>query len=163
MRALLEDPMEQKGKPLRYDDLYTGGIISLRVKAFTFFDTVELNGAFLELMNYFDGSYGAFPDGDGLCENLRPCSRVPRKERSGESEPSALNAEEYENYIRRQKSQMTSKRTWKDDYLGYCLYVQAGTTQGFAASICGVSVGRMSHIFHEWSQILHDGLIGDAM
>ena len=57
-RALLETLRQQKGKPLRYDDLYAGGILSSRVNAFTFFNTVEKNDAFLDLLNFADGTDG---------------------------------------------------------------------------------------------------------
>ena len=104
-------------------------MISTRVKVFTLFDTVKLNDAFLELLNYADGSNKAFPVGNGLCKNACAYSHVVRRERSSEAQPPALNAEEYADYLRRQKARMTSERMWKDDYHSYCIYVQAGKTQ----------------------------------
>ena len=68
------------GKPLRYKDLYAGGILSKHVDAFTFFSSVELNDAWLELMNFTDGE-GCFDEGDGLCENLRRYLKVRFDER----------------------------------------------------------------------------------
>lgn len=78
MHALLEDCKELKGRSLRYDDLYEGGVLSKHVDAFTFFKTVKANDAFLQLLNYADGSPGSMPEGDGLLENLRPYSKVKR-------------------------------------------------------------------------------------
>ena len=56
-KLLLESLQKRKGQPLRYDDLYEGGVLSENVGAFTFFSpTVEQNNAFLELLNYADRS-----------------------------------------------------------------------------------------------------------
>ena len=38
------------------------------------------------------------------------------------------------------------------------MYAYTGTTQKFAATLCGIEVGRMSDIFHEWAQVLTDAL-----
>jgi hypothetical protein len=48
--------------------------------------------------------------------------------------------------------------TYKDDYLAYWIYVRAGVTMNFAESIVGCSTGRMSDIFHGWSNVLDDKL-----
>jgi hypothetical protein len=37
--------------------------------------------------------------------------------------------------------------TWKDEYLVYCLYVQAGMTQEFCSSIFDIADGSVSEIF----------------
>ena len=71
------------------------------IGAFTLFHTVELNDAFLELINYAGVSEGSYPTGDGLCENLRVYSKVPWEERSGEVAPPSLDREsgDYKNRI----------------------------------------------------------------
>ena len=160
-RELLKKCREGKGKPLGYNDLYDGGILLRHVGAFTLFDTAEINDLFLQMINYADGSDGSLPVGDGLCENLRRYSRVSWEERSGDQSPRSIDpdSEEYKGYLKRSKAaRSTGCRNWKDDYLAFCIYVRAGTTQEFAQSICGISGGRMSDIFHEWSRVLADAL-----
>ena len=156
----LEELKQAKGRPIRYSDLYKGGILSKRVDAFTFFDTVEQNDAFLELINFADGSEGSFPEGDGLCQNLRPYSHVLRPERAGDVPPPLFepDSKEHKEWLRRHKGAKMHGPTWKDDYLMFCIYVRAGATQDFTASICGVSKGRMSDIFHEWAVVLDTAL-----
>ena len=56
--SLLEQLKEEVGRPLRYDDLYPGGILSKHVGAYTLFKTVNQNDAFLDIINYADGSVG---------------------------------------------------------------------------------------------------------
>ena len=151
-RAALHDIENTKcRRPLCYDDLYEGGLLADHVKAFTLFQTVEINDAFLEIINYTDGSEGSYPKGDGLCENLRPYSHVKRAERSGKVVPPSMDPEsdEYIDKIRRAKNRRKGAfkeypRTWKDDYLAFCIYVRSGTTQEFCAGLCGVSEGHMS-------------------
>ena len=92
---LLEEAKQLSGRPLRYNDLYDGGVLSKHVDAFTLFPTVEQNDAFLDLLNYADGSEGSFPVGDGLLENLRPYSKVSRAERSGVVDAPTLGDEDY--------------------------------------------------------------------
>ena len=46
LRLLLEEAKEKNGRPLRYNDLYPGGVLSKHVNAFTFFPTVQQNDAF---------------------------------------------------------------------------------------------------------------------
>jgi hypothetical protein len=122
------------------------------------FDTFEKNDAFLELLNFADGSEGSLPPGDGMCENLRPYSKVTMAERSGEKPPPSMDDDEYADYLaRRNRARKEGGLTWKDDYFAYCIYVRAGTTQEFAAALVAISVGRMSDIFHEWNNILHEG------
>ena len=160
-RSTLEEYKKELSWPLRYDDLYEEGILSRHVKAFTLFDTVEQNDAFLDILNYADGSDGSFEVSDGLCENLRPYSHVERSERSGEVPPPVKihGSEDYMTYLKRSKAARQSfGRTWKDDYLSWCIYVRAGTTQEFAACISGISSDYMSDIFHGWAQILDDAL-----
>ena len=89
-RAMLESLTQKKATPLRYTDLYPGGILADHIDAFTFFKTIELNNAFLKVINYADGSDGAFPEGDGLCQNLRAYSHVTMAEQRGEQEPPCL-------------------------------------------------------------------------
>ena len=151
---------QRKGQPLRYSDMYVGGLLSKDVHSFLLFDTIEQNDAFLELINYADGDEESFPIGDGLCENLRSYSKVKMDERSGAVDPPSLDAEsdDYAKYLRKRSSAMKSGISWKDDYLAFCIYVRAGTTQSFAASLVGISEGRMSDIFHEWAQILDSAL-----
>ena len=133
----------EKGQPLRYADMYAGGILSNNVHSFTLFDTIEHNDAFLDIINFADGSDGSFDAGDGLCENLRCYSKIDIKERSGCNDPPSLNhdSDEYMTYLRKRRAAMKGLMTWKDDYFAFCLYVRAGTTQSFAASIVGISVG----------------------
>ena len=49
---------------------------------------------------------------------------------------------------------MKGPMPWKDNSFAFCLYIRAGTTQSFAASLVGISVGRMSDVFQEWAQVL---------
>lgn len=158
--SLLEYISAKKAQPLRYHDLYDGGIMSHHVKAFTLFDTVEQNDAFLDILNFADGSEGSFPVGDGLCENLRVYSKVKREQRSGEAGSPSMdrNSEEYADWLRRSKAARMHGTTWKDDYLAWCLYARSGMTQEAAASLCGIESGRMSDVFHEWAQVLDQGL-----
>ena len=112
-----------KGNPLRYSDLYEGGILSKHVEAFTLFNTVEQNNAFLELINYADGSEGSFPIGDGMRENLRIYSKVPIEERLGHVEPPDLDSSEYKTYLRKSKTARKGGLTWKDNYLLSSMFV----------------------------------------
>ena len=159
-RDMLERCREKKGQPLRYTDLCEGGILSHHVSAYTLFNTKAINDEFLDILNYVDGTEGAYPEGDGLCENLRPYSKVVWDERSGEDsyQPMDPTSNEYKEYLRRSKAARSGGRTWKDDYLTFCIYVRAGTTQEFAAGLCGISAARVSDIFHEWAQVLDDAL-----
>jgi hypothetical protein len=158
VRSLLEEARRQNARrplTLRYDDMYDGGVLSKHVDAFTFFNTVEKNDAFLELMNYADGSEGSMPVGDGLLENLRAYSKVSREERAGNVEPPSLNAEEYAKWLqRRQRARKEDALTYKDEYLAYCLYIRAGCTMEFIASLMAISNGTVSDIFHSWSNVL---------
>ena len=63
--------------------MQAGGILAKHVHAFSFFGTIEQNDAILKLINCADGAEGAFPEGDGLCENLRCYSKIRMDERSG--------------------------------------------------------------------------------
>ena len=139
-RAILEQCQENNARPLRYRDLYDGGILSKHIDAFTLFDTIEQNDAFLELINYADGSAGSSSEGDGLCDNLRVYSKVPWAEQSVETQPPSLNpnSEEYIKHLRLSKAAWINGLTWRDDYLAFCIYIRAGTTQKFAASLCGI-------------------------
>jgi hypothetical protein len=156
LRDLLEELKQRKASPLCYNDLRKGGILSKHVEAFTLFDTVELNDAFLEIINYAE----AFDEGDGMCENLRQYSKVKWDERKGEVEPPCMEeGDEYTKLIKKKKAaRLRYERHWKDDYLVFCLYVRCGLTLAAAGSLCGVEVGRTSDIVHEWSQVLDDAL-----
>ena len=57
-RETIEMLQKEKASPLRYDDLYEGRLLANHVEAFTLFDTVAQNDAFLELINYADGTEG---------------------------------------------------------------------------------------------------------
>jgi len=160
-RQLLEDfKANNRGRPLRYRDLHEGGILSKHVDAFTLFNTFEKNDAFLDILNYTDGTEGSYKVGDGLCENLRPYSSVEWEEREGKREFQCVDPEsdEYKSYLSHRRAALNNGMTWKDDYLAFCIYVRAGTTQAFAASLMGISTKRMSDIFHEWAQVLDDAL-----
>jgi len=37
--------------------------------------------------------------------------------------------------------------TWKDEYLVYCFYVQAGVTREFCSSIFDIADGSVSEVF----------------
>mmetsp|Transcript_23108 Transcript_23108/g.46213 ORF Transcript_23108/g.46213 Transcript_23108/m.46213 type:complete len:495 (+) Transcript_23108:221-1705(+) len=67
---LLKQLRASGGRPLKFQDLFDGGMLSKNVKNFTFFHTAKQNDLFLEVLNYADGSPGSYPEGDGLCENL---------------------------------------------------------------------------------------------
>ena len=116
---------QKKGQLLCYADMYARGILSKNVHSFTLFDTIEQNDAFLELINYADGSDGSFDVGDGLCKNLRCYSKVDTKEQSGDHDPPSLNhnSDEYRAYLQKRRAAMKGSMTWKDDYFAFCLYV----------------------------------------
>lgn len=162
VQVLLAELQSQASRrPLRYNDLYPGGLLAKHVKAFTFFKTVATNDLFLEVLNYADGSTDSYPAGDGLCENLRPYSHVERSERNGETESPSMqsDSEEYKKHLAR--SRATRRRTgmtWKDDYLAFCIYVRGGTTQELVACLMGISTGHMCDVFHEWATVLDDAL-----
>lgn len=162
LRETLEMARKEIGRGLLYRDLYERGVLSKHVEAFTFFLTVEENDAFLDLINYADGSEGAHDNGDGMCENLRSYAEVNFDERKGTKEPPSLmdpDSDEYKAFLRRSKAgRQSSGRTWKDDYLAFCLYVRAGLTEAAAGTLCGVGSSRMSLIIYEWAQVLDDSL-----
>ena len=154
---------EKKASPLRYSDLYHGGILSNHVSSFSLFDTVEQNDAFLDLINYADGSPGSFPEGDGLCQNLRSYSHVKMDERKKEVDPPPAmepDSEEYRRWLSRSRAARKGATTmdWKDEYLAFCVYVRAGNTQKFVAALFDISEGYMSDIFHGRAQILDQAL-----
>lgn len=107
----MEEAKQLSGRPLRYNDLHDGGVLSKHVDAFTLFPTVGQNDTFLDLLNYADGSKGSFPVGDGLWENLRPYSKLSRAERSGEVDAPTLEAEDYAKWLQRRKRAKVSKMT----------------------------------------------------
>ena len=59
-----------KDRYLRYDDLRPDGLLGKNVKDFTFFYDFDCNDAFLDSINYADGSEGSLPQADGMCEIL---------------------------------------------------------------------------------------------
>ena len=128
--------------------------------AFTLFNTVEQNDAFLSIINYADNGRGSFPKGDGLCENMCQYSKLNRVEQDGDDEPTLMDMDlkEYKDHLKMSKGGHINGCTLKDNYPVFCIYVRAGTTQIFAACLCGISAGCMSDIFHEWAQILNDAL-----
>lgn len=73
---LLKQQWQTTARPFTYEDLCDGGVLGKNVKDFTFFDTKEQNDLFLEVINFADGTEGSFPEGDGLCENLRPYNKI---------------------------------------------------------------------------------------
>ncbi len=159
--TLLKELREGIARPLKYDDLYEGGMLSKHVKNFTFFDTIRQNDKFLEALNYTDGWEGSFREGDGLCENLRAPKDADWDERAGKKEPPSMDIDspEYKDFLRRSKAaRKVSGRTWKDDYLAYSIYLRSGATQEFVACLCGISSSRMSEILHEWTQVLDKSL-----
>ncbi len=105
-QELLANLQKKKGAPLKYSDLFDGGILSNHVEAFTLFDTIEQNDAFLELINFTDSSEGSLPVGDGLCENLRQYTDVSPKERAGKVPPPTMdhNSEEYKRHLNKFKA-----------------------------------------------------------
>ena len=117
--------------------MQAGGIPAKHVHAFSFFGTIEQNDAFLKLINCADGMEGAFPEGDGLCENLRCYSKIRMDERSGALDPPSIDptATEYVAYLQRQRAALKSGMTWKDDYFAFCIYTCGGTTQQMADAI----------------------------
>ena len=161
LRDELADARRRKGQPLRYSDLRSPGLLADRVEHFTFFNTVEQNDAWLELINFADGSEGSFPRGDGLCENLRVYSKVTMQERMGEEPPPSIepDSDRYKSYLNGRKAKFSkSDMTWKDDYLMWSIYTRGGVSQEFAAGLFGVSSGRMSDVFHEWSNVMDAAL-----
>jgi hypothetical protein len=161
MESEINELKQRKGQPLRYKDLYAGGVLADHVRSLTLFHTVEQMDAFLGLLNHTDGSKGSRPVGDGYCENLRQYSKVSWDERGNEVEPSLLNDEDYAAYLKRRiaaRKEGAMTMTWKDDFLAWSIYVRAGTTMDFAAAVVGVSNGRMSDIFHEWNNLLDSSL-----
>ena len=166
-RDLLESAKNHLGRPLRYSDLHGDGILADSVEHFTFFKTAKANDAFLKLLNHTDGTPNSFPEGDGLLENLRPFSHLPPGEKFGDRPPPSLDEEDYRKYLKRSKAAKMSSpntkkhnylRTYKDDYLAFCIYVRAGPTQEFAAALCGIGGSHMSDIFYAWANVLDEGL-----
>ena len=157
-RDKLRRAQENKAQPLRYSDLYPPGILSKSVSSFTFFATVEQNDAFLDLLNFADGSPGSFPRGDGLCENARLYSKVTWEERSGKISPPSLNpdSDEYAGWLRRSRARQ--ELGWKDRYLLFCIYLRSGATMKFVATLGGVGLTTMSNIFRSWLGIMDDAL-----
>ena len=45
---------------------------------------------YLDALNYTDGSEGSFPEGDGLCENLRAPNDVDWEELAGTKAPPSM-------------------------------------------------------------------------
>jgi len=86
--------------------LYAGGILSKHVDAFTFFSSVELNDAWLELTN-FTNCEGCFNEGDGLCQNLHQYLKVRFDERKGDVSPPSyeLESEEYAKWLKKNAKQ----------------------------------------------------------
>ena len=160
-REELKEAREKKGQPLRYKDLFGDGILSKKVGSFTFFNTAKLNDAFLDIINFADGSEGSLPVGDGMCENMRRYNKVSHAERDGTVPPPCMNpdSDEYRKNIEAVKVQREDSITWKDEYLAFCIYVRAGTTQEFAATLCGISTTLMSNIYHAWGNMLCDSLV----
>jgi hypothetical protein len=157
----MKELREANERGFRFIDLYEGGMLSGHVKQFTFFNTIKQNVAFLKALNYTDDWEGSFPEGDGLCENLRTPKDVGWDERAGRKEPPSLdiNSPEYQAFLRRSKAaRKKTGRTWKDDYLAYCMYLRSGATQEFVACLCGISSSRMSEILYEWTQVLDTSL-----
>jgi len=159
----LKKAREKKGRPLRYSDLFGDGILSKEVGSFTFFNTAELNDSFLNIINFADGSEGSLPEGDGMCENMRRYSLVTAEERDGTVPPPSMDpdSDEYRKKIEAVKERRGREDgiTWKDEYLAFCIYVRAGTTQKFAATLCGISTTLMSNIYHAWGNLLCDSLV----
>ena len=86
---------------------------------------------------------------------------MPWDERLGEVAPPSLDRESdgYKDRIRRATAARGKfGRTWKNDYLPFCIHICAGTTQIFAATLCGIKVGQVGSIFHEWTQVVDDVL-----
>ena len=166
-RDLLQNAKNHLGRPLRYSDLHGDGILADSVEHFTFFKTAKANDAFLKLLNHTDGTPNSFPEGDGLLENLRPFSHLPSGEKFGDQPPPSLDEEDYSRWLKRSKAAKMSSpntkkhnylRTYKDDYLAFCIYVRAGPTQEFAAALCGIGGSHMSDIFYAWANVLDEGL-----
>ena len=127
----------KEAQSLRYSDLYSGGLLTRRVKLFTFFDTVEQNDAWLELINFADGSPGSFTIGNGLCKNVRQYSKVSFEERLGKIPPPSLDP----------WSRACQTLGWKNCYLLFFIYAKSGATMMFVATIGGVNITIMSNIF----------------
>ena len=102
---LLKQRWESSEGPLTYDDLLPGGRLGHNVKDFTFFRTKEQNDLFLEVVNFADGTEGAYDEGDGLCENMRPYNNIKPEERDGLIEPPCMdmNSPEYATRIQNSK------------------------------------------------------------
>jgi len=90
-----------KGKPLRYTDLYAGGILSKQVDTFTFFSSIELNDTWLKLINFTDDE-GSFDEGNVLRQNLHQYSKMRFDERKGDVFPSSYEpeSEEYAKWLK---------------------------------------------------------------
>ena len=112
-----------------------------------------MNDAFLDLINWTDGSEGSLPEGNGMCENLRQYSKVKMEERLGKVGPPSLDPEsdECREYLTRRKAATRDALHWKDNYLLFRTCVRAGATQKVASALGGVCKGRMSDIFYEWA------------
>jgi len=152
----------EKGKPLRYNDLYSGGILSKYVDAFTFLSSVELNNEWLKLVNYTDG-IRSFEKDDGLCENLRRHSKVMMDKCKG-TVPHLLlepGSPLYRRWLKKRtkaRARLKNVINWKDKYLVFCLYVRSRVTQKFCASVFGIGMGNVSDVFYLWAHIMDSAM-----
>src|SRR5210317_890411 len=102
----MKELREANERGFRFIDLEEGGMLSEHVKQFTLFNTIKQNEVFLTALNYTDDWEGSFPEGDGLCENLRTPKDLDWDERAGKKEPPSLdiNSPEYKAFLRRSKA-----------------------------------------------------------
>ncbi|KAL7549609.1 hypothetical protein ACHAWF_013483 [Thalassiosira exigua] len=152
------DSLEQRKIALRYDDLRPGGVLEHHVKDFTYFPDFASNDAFLELLNFSEGS----PEGDGLCENLVRYSKVSIEERKEYQEAlsvaidddamsiSSAQADDEERKRRGPKR----KLDWKTEWLVYCFYVHANIKMRRVGALFGIGTTLVHDIVYAWANLL---------
>jgi len=157
LNAVLERIRSGK-KLLSFDSLRPGGILNRNVKDFTYFPSYEANEAFLEVINYAEGTEGACEAGDGLCECLARYTKLSIEERkkfaeiTGEDECQEGISENHASGHRQ------GKLDYKSEYLVYNIYVHCGWTERLIAPLFDVSPMTVHNIIYAWANLMNDVL-----
>jgi hypothetical protein len=149
LESILEKVKAKKGT-LTFDSLRSGGILEKYVKDFTYFATVELNEAFLEVINYADGSEGACEEGDGLCQRLARYTHLSIAKRKAAAAAGELACQGST------KKHGQGPLDYKTEYLAYCLYAHAGMTQRRIAPFFGISETTIHNTVYCWANLMDD-------
>jgi hypothetical protein len=143
-----------KDRYLKYDDLRSEGLLGKNVKDFTFFDDFDSNDAFLEAINYADGSDGCLPPDDGMCEGLLRYTSLRMNDRARLKEDPAATVGSQSPLGKRRKR----KCSFKTDWLIYNVYVHSGWTLNQIAPLFGVGASYIHNVLYSWSNLLSDVL-----